>query len=139
MRRANALPDSVVGRISGGSASRAAAGSSSNHRPGGSSTWLSAEIRGRVRTSMALLASSILVRAKDIIKPMRWRERSLDRALERERRKSEEHTRAFVAAAHALALETGGLDFTVQQVVERAHGSLRGFYRNFAGKEELCL
>lgn len=70
---------------------------------------------------------------------MRWRERSLDRALERERRKSEEHTRAFVAAAHALALESGGLDFTVQQVVERAHGSLRGFYRNFAGKEELCL
>jgi len=70
---------------------------------------------------------------------MRWRERSLDRALERERRKSQKHTSAFVAAAHQLALESGSLDFTVQEVVDRSGGSLRGFYRNFAGKEELCL
>jgi len=69
----------------------------------------------------------------------RWRERSLERALERERRKSQEQTSAFVAAARELALQSGSLDFTVQQVVERAGGSLRGFYRNFAGKEELCL
>jgi AcrR family transcriptional regulator len=70
---------------------------------------------------------------------MRWRERSLERALERERRKSQQQTSAFVAAARELALESGGLDFTVAQVVERSRGSLRGFYRNFAGKEELCL
>jgi AcrR family transcriptional regulator len=69
----------------------------------------------------------------------RWRERSLERALEREKRRSQEQTDAFVAAARALALESGGLDFSVAQVVERAGGSLRGFYRNFAGKEELCL
>jgi AcrR family transcriptional regulator len=70
---------------------------------------------------------------------MRWRERSLERALERERRKSQQQTSAFVAAARDLALESGGLDFTVQEVVDRARGSLRSFYRNFAGKEELCL
>lgn len=69
----------------------------------------------------------------------RWRERSLERALEREKRKSQAQTSAFVTAARELAVESGGLDFTVQQVVERAGGSLRGFYRNFAGKEELCL
>jgi AcrR family transcriptional regulator len=69
----------------------------------------------------------------------RWRERSLERALERQRRKSHSQSSAFVAAARELALQSGGLDFTVAQVVERAKGSLRGFYRNFAGKEELCL
>jgi AcrR family transcriptional regulator len=69
----------------------------------------------------------------------RWRERSLERALERERRRSQEQTSAFVSAARELAVKSGRLDFTVQEVVERARGSLRGFYRNFAGKEELCL
>ena len=51
----------------------------------------------------------------------RWRERSLERALERAKRRSHEQTSAFVAAARALAVESAGLDFTVQAVVERAH------------------
>jgi len=69
----------------------------------------------------------------------RWRDRSLERALEREKRKSEEQSSRFVAAARDLALETGSLDFTVQQVVDHSGVSLRSFYRNFAGKDELCL
>ena len=69
----------------------------------------------------------------------RWRDRSLERALEREKRKSEEQSSRFVAAARELALETGSLDFTVQQVVDQAGVSMRSFYRNFAGKDELCL
>lgn len=69
----------------------------------------------------------------------RWRERSLERALEREKRKSVEQSSRFVAAAREIAEETGSLDFTVQQVVDRSGVSLRSFYRNFAGKDELCL
>jgi AcrR family transcriptional regulator len=69
----------------------------------------------------------------------KWRERSLERALEREKRKSTEQSSRFVTAARELAEDTGSLDFTVQQVVDRAGVSLRSFYRNFAGKDELCL
>jgi AcrR family transcriptional regulator len=69
----------------------------------------------------------------------RWRERSLERALEREKRKSADQADRFLEAARALSQETGSLDFTVQQVVERSGVSLRSFYRNFAGKDELCL
>jgi len=69
----------------------------------------------------------------------KWRNRSLERALEREKHKSEEQSSRFVAAARKLALETGSLDFTVQQVVDLSGVSLRSFYRNFAGKDELCL
>jgi len=69
----------------------------------------------------------------------KWRERSLERALEREKRKSAEQSSRFVAAAREVAEETGSLDFTVQQVVDRSGVSLRSFYRNFAGKDELCL
>jgi AcrR family transcriptional regulator len=69
----------------------------------------------------------------------RWRERSLERALEREKRKSADQSDRFLQAARALSRETGSLDFTVQQVVDRSGISLRSFYRNFAGKDELCL
>src|SRR5262245_27175593 len=124
MRWAKALPDSVVGRISGGRASRAVAGSASNHRSGGSSTWLSAEISGTVARSKAppgRIASGILTHETIMIKReagmrtrVKWRERSRERALEREKRKSDEQTSAFVGAARELAVESGGLDFTVQ-------------------------
>lgn len=69
----------------------------------------------------------------------KWRERSLERALEREKRKSTEQSSRFVAAAREIAEDTGRLDFTVQQIVDRSGVSLRSFYRNFAGKDELCL
>jgi AcrR family transcriptional regulator len=48
-------------------------------------------------------------------------------------------TTRFVAAARELAAETGSSAFTVQQVVERAGGSLKSFYRRFDGKDDLLL
>jgi len=45
----------------------------------------------------------------------------------------------YVAAARELAAETGSSSFTVQQVVERASGSLKSFYRRFDGKDDLLL
>ncbi len=44
-----------------------------------------------------------------------------------------------VAAARELATESGSAAFTVQQVVERAGESLKGFYRLFDGKDDLLL
>jgi AcrR family transcriptional regulator len=38
-----------------------------------------------------------------------------------------------------LLFETGNLDFTVQELVERSKMSLRSFYQHFAGKDELLL
>src|SRR4051812_25426833 len=46
---------------------------------------------------------------------------------------------ASVAAARDLAAATGSSAFTVQQVVERAGGSLKSFYRHFEGKDDLLL
>lgn len=53
--------------------------------------------------------------------------------------RSASRTELFLAAATALLSETGGVDFTVQEVVSRAGLSLRSFYQHFAGKEELML
>ena len=36
-------------------------------------------------------------------------------------------------------LETGGIDFTVQDIVDRSGLSLRSFYKHFGGKDELLL
>ena len=35
--------------------------------------------------------------------------------------------------------ETGGIDFTVQDIVDRSGLSLRSFYKHFGGKDELLL
>jgi AcrR family transcriptional regulator len=43
----------------------------------------------------------------------------------------------YVAAARDLAERSGTAAFTVQQVVAAAGGSLKGFYRGFAGKDDL--
>ncbi len=45
----------------------------------------------------------------------------------------------FLDAATELILEKGGLDFTVQDVVERSTQSLRSFYQFFDGKQHLLL
>ena len=45
----------------------------------------------------------------------------------------------FLAAAIELLNETGRVDFTVQNVVERSKLSLRAFYQHFGGKDELVL
>jgi AcrR family transcriptional regulator len=43
----------------------------------------------------------------------------------------------YLGAARRLAAETGTATFTVHQVVIAAGGSLKGFYREFAGKDDL--
>lgn len=45
----------------------------------------------------------------------------------------------FIAAATELLHETGSLDFTVHELVERSGLSLRSFYQHFASKDELRL
>lgn len=45
----------------------------------------------------------------------------------------------FIQVATELLFETGSLDFTVQELVERSKMSLRSFYQHFASKDELLL
>lgn len=45
----------------------------------------------------------------------------------------------FTQVATELLFETGSLDFTVQELVERSKMSLRSFYQHFASKDELLL
>lgn len=45
----------------------------------------------------------------------------------------------FIEVATDLLFETGSLDFTVQDLVERSQMSLRSFYQHFASKDELLL
>jgi AcrR family transcriptional regulator len=62
-------------------------------------------------------------------------ERSLRTARERAVSRSER----FIQAATELVFETGSLDFTVQDLMERSKMSLRSFYQHFASKDELLL
>jgi AcrR family transcriptional regulator len=53
--------------------------------------------------------------------------------------RSPEYAARLVAATRELLVDTGGTDFTVQQVVARAGLSLKTCYRNFASKDELLI
>jgi AcrR family transcriptional regulator len=68
-----------------------------------------------------------------------WQERAVDRSLRQARAKAVETSRRFLDAAGRLLYDTGGIDFTLQQVVERSGQSIRAFYQHFAGKDELLL
>jgi AcrR family transcriptional regulator len=68
-----------------------------------------------------------------------WQERTIERNLIDAKRRLLSKSARFVEAARALLEETGGLDFTVQDVVERSRLSLRGFYQAFASKDDLLL
>ncbi|MGM7645035.1 TetR/AcrR family transcriptional regulator [Nocardia sp. JW2] len=50
-----------------------------------------------------------------------------------------ERVQRFLDAALAIIGENGSTDFTVQEVVERSHQSLRTFYLQFDGKNALLL
>jgi AcrR family transcriptional regulator len=71
--------------------------------------------------------------------PPSWQVRALDRSLADSRARSVARLSQFVAAARALAEETGSSAFTVQQVVARSGQSLKSFYRYFASKDDLLL
>ena len=68
-----------------------------------------------------------------------WQQRALDRSLVDARRRALSKSNGFVRAAMKLLQESGGLQFTVQEVVDRSKLSLRSFYQTFASKDELLL
>jgi AcrR family transcriptional regulator len=68
-----------------------------------------------------------------------WQQRALDRSLVEAKRRALTKSNGFVMAAMALLEETGGLAFTVQDVVDRSKLSLRSFYQTFASKDDLLL
>ena len=68
-----------------------------------------------------------------------WQQRALDRSLTEAKRRALTKSNGFVRAAMELLEETGGLAFTVQDVVDRSKLSLRSFYQTFASKDELLL
>lgn len=68
-----------------------------------------------------------------------WQQRALDRSLVEAKRRALDKSNGFVRAAIELLDETGGLTFTVQDVVDRSKLSLRSFYQTFASKDDLLL
>jgi AcrR family transcriptional regulator len=68
-----------------------------------------------------------------------WQQRALDRSLVEAKRRALDKSNGFVQAAIELLDETGGLTFTVQDVVDRSKLSLRSFYQTFASKDDLLL
>ena len=68
-----------------------------------------------------------------------WQQRALDRSLVEAKRRALTKSNGFVRAAMDLLDETGGLTFTVQDVVDRSKLSLRSFYQTFVGKDDLLL
>ena len=68
-----------------------------------------------------------------------WQQRALDRSLVEAKRRALDKSNGFVNAAMALLDETGALNFTVQDVVDRSKLSLRSFYQTFASKDDLLL
>ena len=68
-----------------------------------------------------------------------WQERTIERNLIDAKKRLLTKSTRFVQAARSLLDETGSMDFTVQEVVERSKLSLRGFYQAFASKDDLLL
>jgi AcrR family transcriptional regulator len=68
-----------------------------------------------------------------------WRDRAVARSLRSARERAVSRSERFIAVATDLLFETGSLDFTVQELVERSQMSLRSFYQHFASKDELLL
>jgi AcrR family transcriptional regulator len=69
----------------------------------------------------------------------RWRQRVADRSLRSARARAVTRSDRFIDAATELLSETGRIDFTVQEIVERSQMSLRAFYQHFGSKDELLL
>jgi AcrR family transcriptional regulator len=68
-----------------------------------------------------------------------WKRQSVDRSLQAARVRAQARTDRFVAAAMELMQDQGGIDFTVQEVVERSRMSIRTFYNFFASKDDLLV
>ena len=68
-----------------------------------------------------------------------WKQRAVERSTKAAKLRAEQRVQRFLDAAQAVIAEKGTTDFTVQEVVDRARGSLRSFYQHFDGKHELLL
>jgi AcrR family transcriptional regulator len=71
--------------------------------------------------------------------PPAWQERAVTRSLGRSRAQAEHKSEQFVATARELVEETGGNDFSVQDVVDRMKVSTKTFYQYFSSKDELVV
>jgi AcrR family transcriptional regulator len=68
-----------------------------------------------------------------------WKRVSIERSLKGPRARAKERTDRFVTIALELMEEHGNVDFTVQDVVDRAKMSIRTFYNFFASKDDLLV
>jgi len=68
-----------------------------------------------------------------------WKKNSVERSLTSARERAQDRSDRFVAAAMELMEERGTIDFTVQEVIDRAHMSIRTFYKFFASKDDLLV
>lgn len=68
-----------------------------------------------------------------------WKQRAVERSVKTAKLRAAERVQRFLDAAHAIITEKGTTDFTVQEVVDRSHQSLRSFYLQFNGKHDLLL
>lgn len=68
-----------------------------------------------------------------------WKQRAVERSIRAAKVRAEQRVERFLDAAQAIITEKGTTDFTVQEVVDRARQSLRSFYLQFDGKNDLLL
>jgi AcrR family transcriptional regulator len=68
-----------------------------------------------------------------------WKRQSVERSLQVARAKAQDRSDRFVASATALMEERGDIDFTVQDIVDRAKMSIRTFYNFFASKDDVLV
>jgi AcrR family transcriptional regulator len=68
-----------------------------------------------------------------------WKRESVERSLRSARVRAQERTDRFVAVTLELMMERGTTDFTVQDVIDRSHMSIRTFYNFFASKDDLLV
>jgi AcrR family transcriptional regulator len=68
-----------------------------------------------------------------------WKRQSVDRFLKSAQARAQDRTDRFVQAGIELIKRTGDTGFTVQEVVDDAHMSIRTFYGFFASKDDLLV
>lgn len=68
-----------------------------------------------------------------------WKQRAVERSVKTAKLRAAQRIQRFIDAAQSIIAEKGSTDFTVQEVVDRSRQSLRSFYLQFDGKQELLL
>ena len=68
-----------------------------------------------------------------------WKRQSVERSLQVARVRAQDRSDRFVASAMSLMEERGDIDFTVQDIVDKAKMSIRTFYNFFASKDDVLV